>query len=412
MSAADRRHFLRLLAASPVLPFLDLSLDLRNAVQAFAGGQGPTVAGVATDLITAANQAFSVMDFEPVARKNIPVGHWGYLAGGADDDGTVRANREGFAHYQLRPRRLVDVSKVDSSVTLMGKAWETPVVLNPLGTHKAFHPEGEMAVARAAKAKKHLVVLSTMATASIEEVTAARGEPVWFQLYSRNDWGETRQMLKRAESAGAPVVAYTIDLLGGRNTETMARLMRQDTRQCTQCHTPAPMLDNRRKPMVAGLTPSVPPMPEVGTPTWDYVKRLKDATSMKVFLKGIVTREDADLAMQHGVDGVFVSNHGGRADETLRPAIDSLVEVAAGIRGRAPIIMDGGVRRGTDIFKAMALGATAVGIGRPYIWGLGAFGQEGVEMVLEILRREFQLTMRQAGTTTVKAITPAHVVRA
>jgi isopentenyl diphosphate isomerase/L-lactate dehydrogenase-like FMN-dependent dehydrogenase len=352
------------------------------------------------------------MDFEPVARKNIPVGHWGYLAGGADDDGTVRANREGFAHYQLRPRRLVDVSTVDSSVTLMGKVWETPVVLNPLGTHKAFHPEGEVAVARAAKAKKHLVVLSTMATTSIEDVTAARGEPVWFQLYSRNDWGETRQMLKRAESAGAPVVVYTIDLLGGRNTETMARLMRQDTRQCTQCHTPAPMLDNRRKPMVADLTPSQPPIREVGTPTWDYVKRLKDATSMKVFLKGIVTREDADLAMQHGVDGVFVSNHGGRADETLRPAIDSLVEVAAGIRGRAPIVMDGGVRRGTDIFKAMALGATAVGIGRPYIWGLGAFGQEGVEMVLEILRREFQLTMRQAGTTTVKGITPSHVVRA
>jgi len=153
-------------------------------------------------------------------------------------------------------------------------------------------------------------------------------------------------------------------------------------------------------------------MPEVGTPTWDYVKRLKDATSMKLFLKGIVTREDAELALQHGVDGVFVSNHGGRADETLRPAIDSLVEVAAGVRGRIPIVVDGGVRRGTDIFKAMALGATAVGIGRPYIWGLASFGQEGVEMVLEILRREFQMVMRQAGTTRVKAITPSHVVRA
>ena len=146
----------------------------------------------AADLITAASQAFSVMDFEPVARKNIPIGHWGYLAGGADDDGTVRANREGFAHYQLRPRRLIDVSKVDTSVSLMGKSWETPIVLNPLGTHKAFHAEGEPAVARAAKAKKHLMVLSTMSTTSIEDVTAARGEAVWFQLYSRNDWGETR----------------------------------------------------------------------------------------------------------------------------------------------------------------------------------------------------------------------------
>jgi isopentenyl diphosphate isomerase/L-lactate dehydrogenase-like FMN-dependent dehydrogenase len=172
------------------------------------------------------------------------------------------------------------------------------------------------------------------------------------------------------------------------------------------------MLDNRRKPMVAGLTPSQPPMPEVGTPTWDYVKRLKDATSMKLFLKGIVTREDAELAIQHGVDGIFVSNHGGRADETLRPAVDSLVEVAAGTRGRIPLLLDGGIRRGTDVFKAMALGATSVGIGRPYIWGLASFGQEGVEMVLEILRREFQLVMRQAGTTSVKRITASHVVRA
>jgi 4-hydroxymandelate oxidase len=406
---AHRRRFLQLLAASPVLPLLDLSPGVRAAVEAFAGGQTPGLAG--GDLITAAGQAFSVMDFEPVARKNVPIGHWGYLAGGADDDGTVRANREGFAHYQLRPRRLIDVSKVDTSVSLMGKSWETPIVLNPLGTHKAFHAEGEPAVARAAKAKKHLMVLSTMSTTSIEEVTAARGEPVWFQLYSRNDWGETRQIVKRAEAAGTPVLVYTVDLLGGRNTETMLRLMRQDTRQCTQCHQPAPMLDNRRKPMVAGLTPSQPPMPEVGTPTWDYVKRLKDATSMKLFLKGIVTREDAELAMQHGVDGIFVSNHGGRADETLRPAIDSLVEVTAGVRGRAPVIMDGGVRRGTDIFKAMALGATSVGIGRPYIWGLASFGQEGVEMVLEILRREFQMVMRQAGTTRVKAISTAHVVR-
>ena len=406
---SNRRRFLQLLAASPVLPLLDLSPGVRAAVEAFAEGQTTGLAG--GDLITAAGQAFSVMDFEPVARKNIPIGHWGYLAGGADDDGTVRANRDGFAHYQLRPRRLIDVSKVDTSVSLMGKSWETPIVLNPVGTHKAFHGEGEPAVARAAKAKKHLMVLSTMSTTSIEDVTASRGEPVWFQLYSRNDWGETRQIVKRAEAAGTPVLVYTVDLLGGRNTETMLRLMRQDTRQCTQCHQPAPMLDNRRKPMVAGLTPSQPPMPEAGTPTWDYVKRLRDATSMKLFLKGIVTREDAELAMQHGVDGIFVSNHGGRADETLRPAVDSLVDVAAGTRGRIPLILDGGIRRGTDIFKAMALGATSVGIGRPYIWGLASFGQEGVEMVLEILRREFQLVMRQAGTTSVKRISAAHVVR-
>jgi len=165
--------------------------------------------------------------------------------------------------------------------------------------------------------------------------------------------------------------------------------------------------DNRRKPMLANFGPEL--NPEVGTPTWDYVKRLKDSTTMKVFVKGIVTREDAELAMQNGVDGLFVSNHGGRAENSLRATVTALPEVAQGVAGRAPVILDGGIRRGTDIFKALALGATATGIGRPYIWGLGAFGQEGVETVLALLRKEFELVMRQAGTTSVKQITRDYI---
>jgi isopentenyl diphosphate isomerase/L-lactate dehydrogenase-like FMN-dependent dehydrogenase len=161
--------------------------------------------------------------------------------------------------------------------------------------------------------------------------------------------------------------------------------------------------------MLAAFEPG-PPIPEVGTPTWEFVKRLRDATTMKVLVKGIVTREDAEIAMEHGVDGLFVSNHGGRAENSQRATIECLPEVVAGIKGRAPIVLDGGVRRGTDIFKAVALGATAVGIGRPYIWGLGAFGQEGVETVLTLLRRELELVMRQAGTTSVKHVTGASVV--
>jgi len=161
--------------------------------------------------------------------------------------------------------------------------------------------------------------------------------------------------------------------------------------------------------MLAGLT-AAPPAPEVGTPTWDFVKRLRDATAMRLLLKGIVTREDAELALQYGADGVWVSNHGGRAENSQRATIECLPEVVAGVKGRAPIVLDGGVRRGTDIFKALALGATAVGIGRPYIWGLGAFGQEGVETVLTLLRRELELVMRQAGTTSVEHITGASLV--
>jgi isopentenyl diphosphate isomerase/L-lactate dehydrogenase-like FMN-dependent dehydrogenase len=363
-----------------------------------------------SDLIASAKDALNVFDFEAVARKNLPPAHWGYMASGSDDDATIAANREGFTRYQLRMRRLVDVSRLDTSVQLFGAKLDNPIVLCPVGGQRMFHRDGEIAVARAARSKKHLQVLSTVGTASIEEVSAERGEPVWFQLYQRNDWGLTRQMLKRAEAAGCPALVFTIDLLGGRNPETYQRSLRRDTRQCGACHDPAPLVDNRRRPMLADLVAPATPSPEVGTPTWDYVKRLKDATGMKLLLKGIVTREDAELAIKHGVDGLFVSNHGGRAENSLRSTIECVPEVVAGVAGRVPVIVDSGFRRGTDIFKALALGATAVGVGRPYVWGLSAFGQEGVEAVLDILQRELQLVMRQAGTTTIKQITRAHVV--
>jgi isopentenyl diphosphate isomerase/L-lactate dehydrogenase-like FMN-dependent dehydrogenase len=361
------------------------------------------------DLINAAKDALDVFDFEAVARKNMLPAHWGYLETGTDDDGTVRANRAGFDRYQLRVRRLVDTSKVDLSVRMLGVRWDTPILLCPCGSHKAFHPEGEVAVARASKSKRHLFVLATPATTSIEEVTAARGEPVWFQLYQRNDWNQTRQMIKRAEAAGCPALVYTIDLLGGSNRETNTRAQRRDTAQCSGCHTGRPGAGNSHQPMTADLKPA-PPAPEVGPPTWDYVKRLKDATSMKLLLKGIVTREDAEIALKHGVDGVWISNHGGRAENSMRSTIECVAEVATGVAGRAPVIVDSGLRRGTDIFKALALGATTIGIGRPYLWGLGAFGQEGVEAVLDILRRELQMVMRQAGTVDVTRITRAYVV--
>jgi isopentenyl diphosphate isomerase/L-lactate dehydrogenase-like FMN-dependent dehydrogenase len=161
--------------------------------------------------------------------------------------------------------------------------------------------------------------------------------------------------------------------------------------------------------MLADLAPGTP-IPEVGTPTWEFVKRMRDTTRMKVFIKGIVTREDAEIAMKQGVNGLFVSNHGGRAENSGRATINSLPEVVAGVAGRGTIIVDGGFRRGTDIFKGLALGATAVGVGRPYIWGLASFGQEGVETVLAILRRELEIVMKQAGTTTLKRITREYLV--
>jgi isopentenyl diphosphate isomerase/L-lactate dehydrogenase-like FMN-dependent dehydrogenase len=410
VSVNTRRRFLRYLAASPLVPYLDLSPSF------LFGGQTPARD---EDVLAAAKDAVNVFDFEPVARKKLPPAHFGYLATGTDDDGTIKANREGFLRYSIRVRRLIDVSKIDTSASLLGARWETPILLCPVGSQKAFHPEGEIAVARAARAKNHLQVLSTVTTSSVEDVVAARGAPVWFQLYHREDWNQTKHMVKRAEAAGCPAVVLTVDLLGGSNRETLVRAARADTRQCATCHlggNPAPgrsgrveEADNRRRPMLAEIAPGTA-VPEVGTPSWEFVQRLKDATSMKVLLKGIVTREDAELAMEHGVSGLFVSNHGGRAENSLRATIECVPEVVAGVAGRAPVIVDGGFRRGTDIFKALALGATAVGIGRPYIWGLAAFGQEGVETVLDILRAELQLVMRQAGTTSVPKITREYIV--
>ncbi len=425
----SRRQFLAFLAASPLAAAAGFksgeleqfaSASPRNAERALSLAEQLSQQSTQPELITAAKDALDVFDFEPVAQQNIPIAHWGYLNTGSDDDGTIRANREGMDHWVLRPRRLIDVSTVDASVSLYGTKYPTPIVINPVGSQKAFHAEGEMAVARAAKAKDHLQVLSTVATTSIEDCIAARGGPVWFQLYHQQDWARTRQMVQRAERAGAPAVVFTVDLLGGSNRETMVREARRDTRDCIKCHlggAPLPGIsgqvddrDNRRKPNLVGYD-SLTPIPEVGTPTWEFVDRLKNSTKMKVLLKGIVTREDAALAVSRGVDGLFVSNHGGRAENSGRATIDSLPEVVVGTRGKIPVICDGGFRRGTDLFKALALGATAVGIGRPYIWGLGAFGQEGVEAVLALLRKELEVVMKQSGAVSIARITRAHVDR-
>ena len=420
----SRRHFLTFLAGSPLLAAAGLDESLLTRLLHASDGPRTRLDDTALQLaqqIRTAGEALNVFDFEPVAKQNIPVAHWGYLATGTDDDATIQANRQGFDRWALKPRRLIDVSRLDTSVSWFGTRYPTPIVVNPLGSQKAFHPLGEIATARAAKAKDHLMVLSTVATTSIEDVIEARGGPVWFQLYHQSDWAITRQMVKRMEKAGAPAIAFTVDLLGGSNRETMMREARKDTRTCTNCHlggAPLPGVsgrvddrDNRRKPNLVGYQTATP-IPEVGTPTWEFIDRLKQFTSMKVLIKGIVTAEDAELAVQHGVDGLFVSNHGGRAENSRRATITSLPEVMLGTAGRIPVICDGGFRRGTDVFKAMALGATSVGIGRPYIWGLGAFGQEGVEAVLGLLRKEFEVAMKQSGTRSLAEITLKHITPA
>jgi len=407
----SRRKFLRYLALSPVL-----------ASPAWLKASGWNVFGSATqgetmlaeetpgaELITSAEQALDVMEFEAVARKVLPPAHFGYLATGVDDDQTVQINHQAYSHLEIRPRRLIDVTKVDTSIRLLGANRETPIFLSPVGAMKAFYPEGEVAVAKAARSQHHLQILSTVASSSVEEVTAARGEPVWQQLYPTNDWNVTRAIIKRAEAAGSPALVFTVDLQNDSNRETIARARRVDDRDCSVCHEKGFAAYARTRPMLDGLDLSKVTGLHAPGLTWDFVNRLKDTTRMKLLVKGIVTREDAQLAVEHGVDGIVVSNHGGRAEETLRSTIECLPEVVEAVKGKVPVLIDGGIRRGTDIFKALALGATAVGIGRPYAWGLAAFGQPGVESVLAILRRELETIMRQAGTPSVAGITKAFV---
>jgi 4-hydroxymandelate oxidase len=408
----SRRKFLQFMAASPL--FASSALAGEVPVVPVKPGDPVMWAPLQTDkLIKSPKDAINVFDFEAPCRVNVPPSHFGYMASGIDDEATLRANREGFQKFQLRPRRLVDVSKVDMSVNILGVKYPSPIVIAPVGGHRMFHDDGEIATAKAAKAGNHMQILSTSTTTGVEEVNAARGEPVWYQLYASNSWDVAKSLVARAEKAGCPVVALTVDRSGGRNQETLFRLRETDTRDCNGCHDRSSLNANQaRRSMYNGIDLSKLRNTQSSNLTWDFVKKLRDSTKMKVVLKGILAYEDAALAADAGVDGIIVSNHGGRSEDGGRSTIDALPEIVDAVKGRMPILVDSGFRRGTDIVKAMCMGATAVCVGRPYIWGLGAFGQPGVERVLELMREELYGAMQQVGAPTVKHLVPAMVRRA
>ena len=412
--SVSRRRFMQFLAGSPLLaggsgsafaqPFLPRSQQADPVLWA---------PYEASHLIKDPKEAINVFDFEPVARQNIPPAHFGYMASGIDDEVTLRANREDFLKLKLRPRRLVDVSKIDMSAGILGVKYPTPIIVAPIGGQKAFHAEGEIAVARAAKAGNHLQILSTATTTSVEEVTAARGAPVWYQLYATNKWEVAKAFVTRAEKAGCPVVAVTVDRSGGRNQETLFRLTRTDPRTCSSCHDRSGLQATmKRRSMYEGVDLAGLSHTQSSSMSWDFIKRLRDTVRMKIVLKGILAHEDARLAADAGIDAIIVSNHGARSEDSGRSSIDALPEIVEAVGGRMPILIDSGFRRGTDIAKALALGAQGVCIGRPYIWGLGAFGQPGVERVLELLRIELHAIMQQLGAPTLRDLQPAMVRRA
>jgi 4-hydroxymandelate oxidase len=359
--------------------------------------------------IVSADKVLNVADFEGLARAKLPPAHFGYIATGADDDRTVSLNHEAYSHIEIRSRRFVDVSKLDTRCSVLGSVWKQPIYFSALSSMRAFHPEAEVAVARAAASRDFQMMLSTGASCAVEEVTAARKAPVWQQLYATDDWHVTEAIVRRAEKAGCTAIVLTVDTFTGRNTETLARAMRRDGRDCTQCHVNGSHDMVHKAPMFAGIDVSHVTELSPSNMSGNYLERLRKLVSVKFLVKGIVTAEDATLAMQAGVDGIVVSNHGGRSEETLRSTIECLPEIVAAAAGRIPVFIDGGIRRGTDIFKALALGATAVGVGRPQAWGLAAFGQPGVEAIGDILTRELRIIMRQAGTPDMASINKDHL---
>ena len=351
-------------------------------------------------------------EYEAAARAVLDRPAYDYYAGGAEDETTLRANRAAFARYHLRPRVLVDVGSVDLSTEVLGERLSLPVLVAPVAFQCMAHPEGERATARAARAAGTVMIASTLATCTVEEVAAEAPGPLWFQLYVYRDREITRDMVRRAEAAGATalVLTVTMPVLGRRERDVRNGFrLPEGVEMANFRHTRhAAFPDAHGSRFEAFVDAEFD-----RTLTWEVVGWLRSITRLPVVLKGIVTPEDAALAVAHGADAVIVSNHGGRQLDGAEPTLLALPRVAEAVDGRVPVLVDGGIRRGTDVVKALALGGRAVLIGRPYLWGLAVGGQAGVEHVLAILRAELERALALLGRPTPAALDrgvlgPAH----
>lgn len=381
-----RRRFLNFLAASPLL------LHGNSSAQ------------------SEPKHAINVFDLEHLAQERIAPHHWAYLASGGDDEKTLRANNEAFDLYQIRPKRFVDIHTMDLSCEVFGRRYPSPIFLSPVGSQKAFHPDAEIATGKAAGARGHQMVLSSVSSHSVKEVGDSYGAPLWFQLYPTDTWAVTEGVIRHAEEAGCPALVLTLDNGASSNRERLIRERLTSKVPCNACHKPGPQGYLSTRGTYKGLDLSAVTT-HLGIYTWPLIERIRKATKMKLVAKGILTGEDAAASVERGFDAVWVSNHGGRQLNSLLSTIEALPEVVEAVHGRCPVLLDGGIRRGTDVFKALALGASAVCIGRPYIWGLGAFGEAGVTRALEIFDNELMIDMKLAGTPSLAAITNKFVQR-
>ncbi len=343
-------------------------------------------------------------DFEGPARERLHPAAWSYYANGAGDEATVRENLSAWDRYHLRPRILVDVEAIDLRTTLLGRRVSLPIGIAPAALHGLAHVDGECATARAAASAGILQVVSTVASRTIEDVAAAAPEGVrWFQLYVQRDRGVTRELVQRAEAAGYEALALTVDLpvLGYRDDVLRVAF---DPGRGAYANLPA-------RTTWGGEIDDILDLRSVAL-TWDSLAEIRSWSKLPLVLKGVLTTEDAELAIQHGVDAIWVSNHGGRQLDRVATAIDVLPAIVEAVGGRAEIYADGGVRRGSDVAIALALGARAVFTARPFLYALACAGEAGVARALAILREETLRTCALLGVQSVTDIGQNHVTSA
>jgi len=344
--------------------------------------------------IPLSDSPLSLNDYEVAAKQKLSHFAWEYYASGSGDEHTVRWNREALASIRLKPRVLIDLGNVDTRIKLLGEELPHPILLAPTSTHMLAHPDGEVATVRGAGAAGATLIVSTVSNRSIEDVAQAATRPIWFQLYVEDDRGRTKTLIERAEAAGCRALCITVD-----NPWHYAR-NRQDRIFDAAPRFPFPNIH------LASGGPGGRGRQGGGAKrfTWKDLEWVQSFAKTPIVLKGILNPDDADRAAKSGVAAIVVSNHGGRGLDTVPATIEALPTVAEKVSKRIPILMDGGIRRGGDVLKAMANGASAVLLGRPYLYGLGVSGADGVRNVVDILRTEFEAAMALTGRTSIAAI--------
>lgn len=351
----------------------------------------------------------NVTEYQAIAKEKLPKMVYDYYASGAEDQWTLAENRNAFSRILFRPRILIDVSKIDMTTTVLGFKISMPIMIAPSAMQKMAHPEGEYATARAASAAGTIMTLSSWATSSVEEVASTGPGIRFFQLYVYKDRNVVAQLVRRAEKAGFKAIALTVDTprLGRREADIKNRFVLPP--YLTLKNFEGLDLGKMDEAQDSGLASYVAGQID-RTLSWKDVEWLQTITSLPILVKGVMTAEDTRLALQHGAAGIIVSNHGARQLDYVSSTIMVLEEVVKAAQGQVPVFLDGGVRRGTDVFKALALGAAGIFIGRPVVFSLAAEGEAGVRKVLQMLRDEFELTMALNGCCSLRQITRNHIM--